>query len=84
MNKAFPAQVGGTHYDKYKIEPIAALKDWLSTEEFRGYLRGCALKYQVRYRDKGGVEDLRKAQWFLKEPELFEREFAEVPEVDGA
>ena len=84
MSKTYPAQVGGTHYDKYKIEPIAALKDWLTTEEFRGYLRGCALKYQVRYRDKGGIEDLKKAQWFLKELEMFEREFAEVLEVQNA
>lgn len=84
MNRPYAPQVGGNHYDKYKIEPIAALKDWLTAEEFRGYLRGCALKYQVRYRDKGGVEDLRKAQWFLKELELFEREFAELLEVQGA
>lgn len=84
MSKSYPAQVGGTHYDKYQIEPIAALKDWLTAEEFRGYLRGCALKYQVRYRDKGGIEDLKKAQWFLRELEQFEREFAEVLEVKHA
>lgn len=70
----FPAQVGGKHYDKYKIEPIAALKDWLSEEEYRGYLRGCAIKYQVRYRDKGGIEDLHKAQWFMEQLLVLEHE----------
>ena len=66
-NKDYPPQIGGNHYDKYQIKPIAALKDWLSEEEYRGYLRGNAIKYQIRYRDKGGAEDLRKAQWYLNE-----------------
>lgn len=65
--KDYPPQIGGNHYNKYQIQPIAALKDWLSEEEYRGYLRGNAIKYQVRYRDKGGAEDLRKAQWYLNE-----------------
>lgn len=65
--KDYPPQIGGDHYDKYRIEPIAALKDWLTPDEFRGFLRGNAIKYQVRYRDKGGAEDLKKAQWYLAE-----------------
>lgn len=24
-------------------------------------------KYQIRYRDKGGAEDLQKAKWYLNE-----------------
>ena len=56
--KDYPPQIGGNHYDKYRIEPIAALKDWLTPDEFRGFLRGNAIKYQIRYRDKGGAEDL--------------------------
>ena len=64
---AHPARIGGDHYDKYQIKLIAALQDWLSEEEYRGYLRGNAIKYQIRYRDKGGAEDLRKAQWYLAE-----------------
>ena len=63
----YPPQSGGDHYDKYQIKPIAALQDWLSEEEYRGYLRGNAIKYQIRYRDKGGAEDLKKAQWYLNE-----------------
>ena len=65
--KDYPPQIGGNHYDKYKTQPIAALQDWLTKEEYRGYLRGNAIKYQVRYRDKGGVQDLEKAQWYLTE-----------------
>ena len=66
-NQDYPPQIGGDHYDKYRIEPIAALKDLLTPDEFRGFLRGNAIKYQIRYRDKGGAEDLRKAQWYLDE-----------------
>lgn len=76
MTQQFDKQVGGDHYDRYSIEPIAALKAWLSPDEFRGFLRGNAIKYQVRYRDKHGVQDLEKAQWFLKALADFEQEQA--------
>ena len=81
VNEQFAKQIGGNHYDKYTIEPIEALKSWLSPDEFRGFLRGSALKYQVRYRDKHGIEDLKKAQWFLNALIEFERHSACV-EVD--
>ncbi len=71
--KSVQPQVGGNHYDQYQIEPIEALRDWLTPEEFRGFLRGSAIKYQIRYRDKNGVEDLQKAQWFLNELTSFEQ-----------
>ena len=37
----------------------------MSEYEFLGYLRGNVIKYISRYKDKGGVEDLRKAQHYL-------------------
>jgi hypothetical protein len=37
----------------------------LTQDEFRGYLRGNVFKYQWRFREKGGVEDLCKARWYL-------------------
>jgi hypothetical protein len=37
----------------------------LTQDEFRGYLRGNVFKYKWRFREKGGVEDLRKARWYL-------------------
>lgn len=33
----------------------------LGREQFKGFLRGNALKYLIRYEQKGGIEDLKKA-----------------------
>lgn len=58
------------HYDNGKTECIDWIEERLSPEEFKGYLLGNALKYAYRYEDKGKpVEDLRKAQWYLKKLE---------------
>jgi len=53
------------HYKTGKLEVIDILKDQLTQEEFCGYLRGNILKYLFRYKNKGGVTDLQKAQWYL-------------------
>ena len=54
-----------SHYTQGGVECIEALKASMSAEEFRGYLKGCNMKYMWRYRLKNGLEDLRKAQWYL-------------------
>jgi len=54
-----------SHYTQGGIECIEALKASMSTDEFRGYLKGCQMKYMWRYRLKNGVEDLKKARWYL-------------------
>lgn len=51
-----------------------ALRLWLSADEYRGWLRGNALKYQLYYKEQGGLQDLQKAQWFLNELMSFETE----------
>ena len=38
----------------------------MTKEAYRGYLKGNVLKYVWRYEKKNGVEDLEKAQWYLK------------------
>ena len=48
------------------IECIDAIQASMTNEEFIGYLRGNIIKYNWRYRNKNGVEDLRKAEWYLK------------------
>ena len=54
------------HYNSGKIECIDAMESMLSREEFIGYLRGNAFKYQWRFLHKGKAqEDLKKAQWHL-------------------
>lgn len=48
-----------------QIECIAAIQSSMSQEEFVGYLKGNTMKYLWRYRDKGGLEDLKKAGVYL-------------------
>lgn len=38
----------------------------LGKEQFKGFLRGNALKYLIRYELKGGVDDLRKALDYIE------------------
>lgn len=53
------------HYTAGGIECIDAIQAAVGPEQFKGYLRGNVLKYLWRYEHKGGVESLRKAQWYL-------------------
>ena len=48
-------QVGGTHYARNAIQPW----DYITKNKL-GYLEGNIVKYISRWRDKGGIEDLRK------------------------
>lgn len=54
------------HYMKLKIQPIDYMRAILTKEEFAGYCRGNVLKYVSRYKEKGGIEDLKKAQLYLQ------------------
>lgn len=38
----------------------------LGREQFKGFLRGNALKFLIRYELKGGIEDLRKALDYIE------------------
>jgi hypothetical protein len=58
-------KINPTHY-KGTIECIDAIESTMSKEAFRGYLKGNVLKYMWRYEKKNGVEDLQKAEWYLK------------------
>jgi hypothetical protein len=50
------------------IQPWDAMKAWMSMVEYRGYLRGCALKYLARAGAKGSAkDDYRKAAHYLEE-----------------
>lgn len=52
------------HYGQGKIECIDYIEDFLTQEEYIGYLRGNIAKYLHRWRYKNGVEDLKKAEWY--------------------
>ena len=48
------------------IECIEAIEASMSMEEFKGFLKGNVQKYVWRYAQKNGVEDLKKAKWYLE------------------
>jgi len=56
-----PAHYGGdTIYETIKV-----LEAWLTPEQFIGFCRGNAIKYQSRAGKKGGIEDdLAKAKFY--------------------
>jgi len=53
--KANDSQVGGSHYKGKAIQPW----DYIIANDL-GYLEGNVVKYISRWRDKGGIDDLRK------------------------
>jgi hypothetical protein len=50
-----------------KIQPIDFMRGCMNQEQVTGFLRGNVIKYLFRYDKKGGVDDLRKAKWYLDE-----------------
>ena len=55
-----------SHYtDEGAIECIEAIEAQLTFEEYEGFLRGNCVKYLWRWKNKGGVEDLKKCRWYL-------------------
>ena len=54
-----------SHYTSGKIEVIRIMEDQLTDEEYRGYIKGQVIKYVTRERHKNGLEDLKKAAWYL-------------------
>jgi hypothetical protein len=54
-----------SHYTDGGIECIEAIESALTSEEYRGYLKGNIQKYVWRERHKGGTESLKKARWYL-------------------
>jgi len=55
-------QVGGNHYKSLTVQPWDAMESWLTPEEFRGFLKGNAIKYLAR---KKNADDALKAQHYL-------------------
>lgn len=48
------------------VECIEAIEAQLTTEEYEGYLRGNCVKYLWRWKNKGGLQDLKKCKWYLE------------------
>jgi hypothetical protein len=56
ITKASEKQVDGNHYSKLKIQPMK-----YALENNLNYAQANAIKYITRYKDKNGIEDLKKA-----------------------
>ena len=54
-----------SHYNKGEIECIDAIAAALTLDELKGFVRGNVIKYLWRVEHKGGLEDLKKARWYL-------------------
>lgn len=52
--------IGGNHYKKLRIEPWDVIES-----NNMGFFDGNALKYIMRYKEKNGVEDLKKARHYI-------------------
>jgi hypothetical protein len=52
------------HYNQAGIECIDAIEA-ATSDGYEYYLQGNIIKYLWRYRYKNGVEDLKKARWYL-------------------
>ena len=53
------------HYNPGSIETIDYMESCLSSEEFCGGCKMNVLKYVSREKHKNGLEDLKKARWYL-------------------
>ena len=53
-----------SHYNQTGIECIDAIKASLG-DGYQDYCKGNVMKYLWRYKYKNGIEDLKKAQWYL-------------------
>lgn len=58
---ALGTQIGGDHYKKMAIQPME-----YSMANGLDACQHTAIKYITRFRDKGGVEDLRKAMHVIQ------------------
>ena len=58
--KALDKQVAGNHYKDMPIQPVEFIH-----ANALGYFEGNVVKYESRWRSKGGIQDLQKARHYL-------------------
>lgn len=75
---ALDIQVGGSHYKQFGIQPM----EYIFANNL-GFVEGCIVKYISRWRDKGGIEDLKKIQHYcqllIENEERVQRPTEETP-----
>lgn len=66
------------HYTSGGVECIEAIEASMTADGFQDYCKGNIIKYIWRWRNKGGIEDLKKVQvyldWLIQSAENEERE----------
>ena len=71
MSNVYKKQIGGTHYQDFKIQPSKFV-----IENELLYPEGCVIKYILRHRLKGKKQDLEKAIHFIEM--IIERDYKEA------
>jgi len=77
--KSLETQIAGQHYKNQKIQPIEYI-----LENKLPFIEGNIVKYITRWREKGGIEDLKKVKHYveiLMEHEDGKRNKTTVPSV---
>lgn len=59
--------INPSHYKNGKMDAITVMKNTLTKEEYKGFLKGLIIKYLYRADNKNGLEDYKKAQWYMNE-----------------
>lgn len=63
VDSEFDPVTNPSHYAGHTgIDCKAALESMLGTEAYLSHMQACAFKYIWRWRDKNGIEDLKKAR----------------------
>lgn len=74
MSEVNSIQHGGDHYLNKAIQPW----DYIVSNNL-GFLEGNAVKYLSRWRDKNGIEDLKKARHYIDKLIEVETRNAAIP-----
>jgi hypothetical protein len=59
--KSLETQIAGQHYKNQKIQPIEYI-----LENKLPFIEGNIVKYITRWREKGGIEDLKKVKHYVE------------------
>ena len=72
MTELYDSVNNPKHYQgNYGMESIDVLRNFMTSEQIKVFYLGNALKYQLRFQKKNGLEDLKKARknldWLIEE-----------------
>lgn len=59
MTNPLKKQIAGSHYKELKIQPV----EYIHNNNIP-FIEGCIIKYATRWRNKGGLEDIKKIKHF--------------------